>query len=72
MHGYAAPRLDTVRVGIIGIGRRGSGTVRRMAAIDWVEIKALFDLNPGKVSAAIESIAMYPHHCPDSYAGVGD
>lgn len=72
MHGYAAPRLDTVRVGIIGIGRRGSGTVRRMAAIDGVEIKALCDLNHGKVSAAIESIAMYPHHRPDSYAGGQD
>src|SRR5690625_233455 len=28
MHGYAAPPLDIVRVGITGIGNRGSGTVR--------------------------------------------
>ena len=41
MHGYGAPKLDTVRMGLIGIGSRGSGTVRRMAGIEGVEIKAL-------------------------------
>jgi hypothetical protein len=41
MHGYAAPKLDTVRVGLIGVGSRGSGTLQRLASIEGVEIKAI-------------------------------
>jgi hypothetical protein len=39
MHGYAAPKLETVRVGITGLGSRGSGTVERLARIEGVEIR---------------------------------
>ncbi|HZH72324.1 MAG TPA: acetylgalactosaminidase, partial [Mariniphaga sp.] len=46
MHGYRAPKLDTVRVGFVGVGSRGSGTVVRLASIDGVEIKALCDVAP--------------------------
>jgi predicted dehydrogenase len=44
MSGYAAPALSTVRVGIIGLGDRGSGAVQRLSYIEGVEIKALADL----------------------------
>ena len=67
MHGYAAPALETVRVGLIGIGSRGSGTVRRMAGIEGVEIKALCDIVPERVNETIESIQQFPQHNPDSY-----
>ncbi|MGO3156429.1 MAG: Gfo/Idh/MocA family protein [Mesonia sp.] len=43
MSGYAAPALDTVRIGIVGIGDRGAGAVERMTFIDGVEITALCD-----------------------------
>jgi len=43
MSGYAAPPLDTVRIGIVGIGDRGSGAVERMTYIEGVEITALCD-----------------------------
>ena len=33
MHGFAAPKLDVVRIGIIGLENRGSGTVNRLAGI---------------------------------------
>lgn len=69
MHGFAAPALETVRVGLIGIGSRGSGTVERLAAIEGVEIKALCDLYADRVNEAIESIQDYPQHNPDSYSG---
>jgi hypothetical protein len=68
MHGYAAPKLDTVRVGLIGVGSRGSGTLQRLASIEGVEIKAICDLLPGNASAAIKSISAYKHK-PDSYSG---
>ena len=71
MHGYAAPKLDTVRVGLIGIGSRGSGTAQRLANIEGVEIKALCDLIPGNVSAAIDSIKDLRHK-PDAYSGSED
>ncbi|MDO9340175.1 MAG: Gfo/Idh/MocA family oxidoreductase [Bacteroidales bacterium] len=44
MSGYAAPSLPTVRVGVIGLGDRGSGAVERLSFIEGVEIKALGDL----------------------------
>lgn len=67
MHGFAAPALDTVRVGLIGIGARGSGTVRRLASIEGVEIKALCDIVPERVKAATESIKQFPQHNPAFY-----
>lgn len=68
MHGYAAPALDVVRVGAIGLGGRGSGNMRRMAQIEGVEIRALCDLLPEKASEAAESISQYPYK-PELYSG---
>jgi hypothetical protein len=52
MCGYAAPKMDKVRIGIIGLGMRGPGAVERMSFIDGVEIKALCDQYPDRVAAA--------------------
>ena len=38
MSGYAAPILDVVRVGIIGLGMRGGDAVGRLSYIDGLEI----------------------------------
>jgi hypothetical protein len=43
MAGYAAPAIPVVRVGLIGLGDRGSGAVERLSFIEGVEIKALAD-----------------------------
>lgn len=43
MSGYAAPALPVVRIGLIGLGDRGSGAVERLSFIEGVEIKALCD-----------------------------
>ena len=43
MSGYAALAIPVVRVGIIGLGDRGSDAVERLSYIDGVEIKALCD-----------------------------
>ncbi len=43
MSGYAALALPVVRIGIIGLGDRGSGAVTRLSKIEGVEIKALCD-----------------------------
>jgi hypothetical protein len=44
MSGYAAPAIPVVRVGVIGLGDRGSGAVERLSFIEGVEINALADL----------------------------
>lgn len=67
MSGFAAPKLDVVRIGVIGLGNRGSGTVNRLACIEGVEIKALCDLVPEKVTRALESISPLGHK-PDLYS----
>ncbi len=43
MCGYAAPKLDTVGIGFVGVGARGSGAVERMSRIDGVRIAAICD-----------------------------
>jgi len=68
MHGYAAPALETVRMGFIGIGDRGWGNVNRYASIEGVEVKAICDTVPNRVSSSIEYLKNeLPHHNPDAY-----
>ena len=52
MSGYAAPKIDTVRVGVIGLGQRGPGAVERLANIEGLEIKALCDQKMDRVEKA--------------------
>jgi len=51
MSGYAAPKLDKVRIGFVGLGMRGPGAVERMSYIDGVEIVALCDQYPDRVES---------------------
>ncbi|WP_353182244.1 Gfo/Idh/MocA family oxidoreductase [Parapedobacter lycopersici] len=57
MCGYAAPKLETVRIGFIGLGMRGPGAVTRMARIEGVEIKALCDKDASRAAKAQEILA---------------
>ncbi|MCY7422896.1 MAG: Gfo/Idh/MocA family oxidoreductase [Chitinophagaceae bacterium] len=70
MSGYAAPKLEKVRIGFIGLGNRGPGAVMRTSKIEGVEIKALCDLRPEKANGAkqklIESTKAFN---PDVYTG---
>jgi hypothetical protein len=56
MCGYAAPKLETVRVGIIGLGQRGSEAVARLSYIDGLEIIALCDKYPDRIAKAQQSL----------------
>ncbi len=68
MCGYAAPKLEVVRVGLVGLGNRGSGAVERLIKIEGVEIKALCDLRPEKTDAA-KKMAEASGHQPELYNG---
>ncbi len=50
----ATPKLNVVRVGFIGLGMRGPSAVSRWTHLPGVEIKALCDLHPDRVSKAQE------------------
>ncbi len=54
MCGYAAPKINTVRIGIIGLGMRGPDAVKRMSFIEGVQIVALCDKFPDRVKSAQE------------------
>lgn len=56
MVGFAAPAIDTVRVGVIGLGMRGPGAVERMMHIPGAEVVALCDLHEDRVLKAQEII----------------
>ena len=49
MCGYAAPKIAIVRIGIVGLGQRGSAAVERFIYIEGVEIVALCDKYPDRV-----------------------
>ena len=57
MSGYAAPKIDKVRVGFIGLGNRGPGAVTRISFIDGVEIKAICDKRPERLAVGQKILA---------------
>jgi predicted dehydrogenase len=68
MSGYAAPKLETVRIGFIGLGNRGPDAVARMNHIEGTDIKALCDLRPEKVNVVKKSLEGSAHN-PVVYTG---
>jgi hypothetical protein len=71
MSGYAAPKLNTVRVGFIGLGMRGPTHVKNLSMLEAVEIRALCDIRANK---ALESKKRLEgsKHTPDIYSGDPD
>jgi len=69
MSGYAAPKLDVVRIGFIGLGMRGPGAVKRIANIDGVEIKALCDEHMDRVESAQKILSDYGLPAAKAYGG---
>lgn len=68
MCGHRSPKLDTVRIGFVGLGNRGPQAVLRMNRIAGVSIAALCDIRNEKVQAAAASLKGSPHH-PRHYSG---
>jgi predicted dehydrogenase len=69
MSGYAAPQLDKVRIGIIGLGMRGPGAVERMSFIDGVEIVGLCDKYADRATKAQEILAKAGRPKAREYSG---
>lgn len=71
MSGYAAPKIDTVRIGVVGLGNRGPGAVERLSKIEGVDIKALCDIRPEKAAAAKKLLEGTSHN-PQLYTAGKD
>jgi predicted dehydrogenase len=69
MCGYAAPKIETVRIGVIGLGMRGSEAVRRLSYIDGLEIIALCDKYPDRVGAAQKTLEEMQRPKAKEYTG---
>jgi len=69
MCGYAAPRLQTVRIGVVGLGMRGSDAVERLSYIDGVEITALCDKYTDRVAAAQKTLEKMGRPKAKEYSG---
>lgn len=69
MIAYAAPAMDSVRIGFIGLGMRGPGAVARMSQIDGTCIKALCDVEPDRVEYAASLLQKYGRPEADLYSG---
>lgn len=68
MSGFAAPKLKTIRIGIIGLGKRGPGHVNSLKLIEGVEIKAICDIRPERTEFARKLLEGYDHS-PEIYTG---
>lgn len=69
MCGYAAPRLEVVRIGLIGIGSRGLSAVRRLRLIEGVELRAVCDLYQDRIDLAQQSLQEAGLPSAKGYAG---
>ena len=69
MLGFAAPAIDTVRIGFIGLGMRGPGAVGRMCHIDGTEIVALCDVEPANVEKCQKILVGNGRHEAAGYSG---
>ena len=67
--GLTTPKLDTVRIGIIGLGMRGISAVERFIHIPGVEIKALCDIRGELCQRAEQTLLKAGKAKPTSYYG---
>lgn len=61
MIGVPFPRLDRVRIGLIGVGGRGQSLLSNLLAIDGVELKAICDIVPARLQESQVMIARANH-----------
>ncbi|MEI8038265.1 MAG: Gfo/Idh/MocA family oxidoreductase [Verrucomicrobiota bacterium] len=68
MGGFIAPKLEKVKVAIIGVGARGSGHAGQLATLEGVEFVAVCDLNEDRAKKAAADVTA-KGHTPKVYSG---
>lgn len=67
--GLRTAPLDTVRIGFVGLGGRGSFAVYRYASVPWTRIVALCDIEPERVQKNVEFLEEKGMPAPAVYTG---
>jgi predicted dehydrogenase len=68
MSGYRAPKINTVRMGIIGVGNRGTHHAGTITRVSDVEIKAVADVSEDRLDRVKKKLAN-SGHTPEYYVG---
>src|SRR5213592_2501624 len=66
---FAAPPLEVVRVGFVGVGHQGTDHIPNLLGIEGVEIRAICDLVPAKVDRAQKLVTDAGRPKPVGYSG---
>jgi predicted dehydrogenase len=66
---FQATPLDTVRIGMVGIGMQGRGHLRNFLGIPGTEIRAVCDLLPDRTERATQAVVDAGQPAPVQYSG---
>jgi len=69
MGGFAAPKLEKVRWGVIGVGTRGTGHVKQLAQIEGSEVVAICDLYEDWARRSAKNVVKFAKQEPALYFG---
>ena len=69
MLGFACKPMETVRVGVVGIGSRGMGMISRVSKLPGVVVTAVCDIQDDKINKAKQSLARQKRPEPKVYKG---
>ena len=67
--GLKVPKMDAVRIALIGVGQRGSGHVKHFCRMEGVEIKAICDTHEKVLDESIEYVTQQGLAKPKRYTG---
>lgn len=70
--GLTAEPIETVRIGIVGLGMRGSSAVVRLTYVPDSRITALCDIEPDRVERSIAALASRGVDTPLAFSGAED
>lgn len=65
---FAAPPIDPVRIGYVGVGGMGSSHLENLLKIEGVQIKAICDIVPEKVAKAQQKVVEAGQPKPEGYS----
>jgi len=68
MSAVQAQTKDTIRVGVVGVGDRGTGTVKTLMDIPGVEITAICDINEENLARSIKNVVDKGRKRPEGYS----
>ena len=69
MDGFVAPKLDRIRVGVIGVGGRGTSAVHRLCNVPGVEVTALCELIDERARTAADRMKKNGFKEPKLFVG---